>query len=474
MTKSDSKKASIIWNIFSSIRLTLVLLIILAVTSIFGTIIPQQEGAMEFAKSLSPWVERLFSSLQLFDMYHSLWFRMIIALLVLNLVVCSINRLPTTLRLFRTLPRPDRSKPFENLPSQRSFSVEGEIGQVAAPIAEVIRNHYRNMMKKNTEKGDFLYGEKGRYSRFGVYLIHLSILFILIGAIIGSLFGFKAYVNIAEGETVETAALRKVRGHKHKNLGFGVHCEKFTVDFYDSGTPKEYRSDLIFIDNGKVLKKGSLLVNHPITFRGITFYQSSYGTTPGERVRLKISRHLDESETTALEIEAGYRLQLPGNEGLFQVIDVHENLKGIMGPAALISIKPLQGEEIRFWVFKNLETLRERFPKAMLQAPMFNASAFKPYTFYLDGIESKYYTGLQVNRDPGVPFVWTGFFMIMIGLFITFFTSHRRVWVRVTKEEGKIRISVAGSANKNPVGMERELDQLTHKLQTQLDKKRHI
>jgi len=51
------------------------------------------------------------------------------------------------------------------------------------------------------------------------------------------------------------------------------------------------------------------------------------------------------------------------------------------------------------------------------------------------------------------------------GFFVTFFTSHRRVWVRVSKSKDKTQISVAGNANKNPVGMDRELEQVTSKLQ---------
>jgi len=463
MKSNSGKRSDIIWDIFSSVKLTLTLLIILAVTSIAGTVIPQQEGAMEFAQRLSPGLVKLFNSLQLFDMYHSLWFRVIFALLSLNLIVCSMKRFQVTLNLFQSLPRPDRSKPFEDLPPQRNFQVKGEIKEVTGRVAEFMRSQYKKIEEKDTEKGNFFYGSKGRYSLFGVFVVHLSVLAILIGAIIGSLSGFEAYVNIVEGDSTDTVTLRKSKAHAHKKLGFSVHCEKFTVDFYNTGTPKEYRSELNFLDGGKVLKKGNLLVNHPITFRGITFYQSSYGTIPGDRVRLKISRHQGESQT--LEIEKGHPMTLPHNEGQFEVVEVHGNLKGMMGPAALISIKPKQGEERRFWIFRNFESLQERFPKAMFQSAVLNPSAFKPYTFYLDEIQSKYYTGLQVNKDPGVPLVWMGFFMMVMGLFITFFTSHRRVWVRVLQDKGKARISVSGKANKNPVGMERELDHLVHKLE---------
>ncbi len=462
MTKSDkAQNSNIIWNFFSSVKLTLVLLIILAFASLVGTLIPQQEGAAEFAKGLSPGLFQLFRSLNLFDMYHSSWFRMIIGLLALNLIVCSINRLPSTLKLFRAIPRPDRSKPFEDLPPERSFLVKGEMNEVGDRVAHFLKKHYKGLEFKKGSEENFYYGEKGRFSYFGVYLVHLSVLIILVGGIIGSLFGFEAYVNIAEGDTVDTVALRKKM--TPKKLGFSVRCEKFTVEFYENGAPKEYRSDLQFLNEDKLVKQGSLLVNHPITFGGISFYQSSYGTIPG-MVRLKISREGARPETWAMDVEQGKTTPLPGTTAQFEVLRVDENLKGMMGPAALLSVKTAQGEEMQFWIFQRLEMLRQRFPEAMFKAPILNPSLFKPYTFSLEKLETRYYTGLQVNKDPGVSLVWIGCFLMVGGFFVTFFTSHRRVWVCVSKSKGKAKISVAGRANKNPVGMEKELELVTHKL----------
>ncbi len=463
MAKSSSdKNSNLIWRFFSSVKLTLVLLIILAISSLFGTLIPQQEGAVDFARRLSPGIFQVFSVLNLFDMYHSSWFRIIIGLLALNLIVCSLNRLPRTLTLFRAPARADRSRPFEDLPADRTFSVKGEMDDVGERVANFLKKQYKRVEAKNSPKGNFHYGEKGRYSYFGVYLVHLSVLVILIGGIIGSFFGFEAYVNIAEGDTVDTVALRQKM--TSKKLGFSVHCEKFIVEFYKSGAPKEYRSDLRFLSGGKVVQQGSLLVNHPITFKGITFYQSSYGTIPG-KVHLKISRTENNPETLAMEVEQGKPVPLPGGKARFQVLQVDENLKGMMGPAALISVKPEQGDEMKFWVFQQMEMLKKRFPEAMFRAPILDPSSFKPYTFFLEKLENRYYTGLQVARDPGVSLVWLGCFVMVGGFFVTFFTSHRRVWVRVSKSKGRTRISVAGRANKNPIGMERELEQVTSRLQ---------
>jgi cytochrome c biogenesis protein len=145
------------------------------------------------------------------------------------------------------------------------------------------------------------------------------------------------------------------------------------------------------------------------------------------------------------------------------VDDIREDFMRL-GPAALIRIKPSEGDEIRFWVFQRQDLIKENFPEILKKFPKLNPARHKPYTFYLDKIESKYYTGLQVNKDPGVILVWVGFFMIVIGLFVTFFMSHRRVWVHVSTLKDKLRISVAGRANKNHLGLERELDQVIKSL----------
>ena len=466
MRKSPSdQKSNLIWNIFSSVKLTLILLIILAIASVVGTIIPQQEGAVEFARGLSPGTFELFSSLGLFDMYHSAWFRIIIGLLVLNLVICSINRLPATLKLYRASEKVDRSKPFEDLPPERKFSVRAEMEEVGDRVANFLMRHYKMVEVKTGPNGNFYYGEKGRYAYFGVYLVHLSVLIILIGGIVGSFFGFEAYVNIPEGERVDTVALRNKM--TPKKLGFSVQCDKFFVEFYEDGTPREFRSHLRFLSGEKVVHEGRLLVNHPIEFKGITFYQASYGTIPG-KIHLKISKGKSNPETWNLVLDQDKAVSLPGASAQLQVVEVSDNLRGAMGPAALIHIKPEQGEEIRFWVFQRIEMLRKRFPGAMLKAPILDPSSFKPYTFFLERLENQYYTGLQVNRDPGVWLVWTGFFLMVGGFFVAFFTSHRKVWVRVFKSKARAKVSVAGRANKNPVGLERELDQVTRGLKDKL------
>lgn len=456
-----------VWRFFSSVKLTLFLLILVAAASIVGTVIPQRQGMAEFARRLSPGMLEVFTTLQLFDVYHSIWFRILISALALNLVVCSLDRLPGILRRFKATPRPDRRKPFEDVHPDQIFSAGMPAEQAANRAEALLRQRYSRTAREDAQAGSYLYGERGRYSLFGVYIVHLSVLFIIMGSIVGSLFGFEAFVNIPEQESIDTVRLRK-SGEPHK-LPFQVECTDFSVAFYDNGTPKEYRSRLRFVHEREG-EEATIRVNHPATFRGIRFYQSSYGTIPGNEVELSLHRSGESGDAFSVRATQGEPVELPGEEGHFVVEDIREDFMRMgMGPAVRISVHPAQGDEVPFWVFLHPERVRQRFSQSLDQFPKLNPSAFPPYTFQLNDVTGRYYTGLQVNRDPGVPLVWAGFFMIAGGLFITFFMSHRRVHIRIEPAGNHARVTVAGSANKNPVGLERELNKLTSRLKEHLE-----
>lgn len=448
----DEKKTNPLWNILKSVKLTLILLSLLAVVSIIGTLIQQQDGA---------------------GIYHSLWFRLIILCLAINLIVCSIDRFPVTFKRFRLTPSPDRSKIFDDAPPRTILLSSVGVKQISSSVKDYLKGSFNNLAVKENDSASFIYCEKGQFSLFSVYLVHLSILFILVGAMIGSIFGFDGYINIPEGMATDRIIISDGDGYRYKELGFSVRCDKFMIGYYDNGTPKEYRSDLTFFAHGEEALKGSLLVNHPITFMGITFYQSSYGTVPGEKVRIKVINNGKGAEETIIEAGLGKAVMLPDNKGELTLSDIRDNFMNMMGPAAFVTIKSPEGQETPIILFPDEEMIKSRFPEMFEMSPRFDSSAYSPFLFQLEEIDSVPYTGLQVTSDPGAKIVFIGFIIIVIGLFLTFFTSHRRLWIRIEREKGDVKVSIAGTANKNPVGMERELDRLYLKLKKFTEEGKH-
>jgi cytochrome c biogenesis protein len=105
----------------------------------------------------------------------------------------------------------------------------------------------------------------------------------------------------------------------------------------------------------------------------------------------------------------------------------------------------------RAWVFQKI--------------PDFHGSKVGDYQFIIKGFKMKEYTGLQVTKDPGVGMVWTGCTLMVIGILLTFFFSHRRLWIRIMKVGNKLELMMAGTASKNRLAFEKEFQRLKAKIQ---------
>ncbi|MGD0021468.1 MAG: cytochrome c biogenesis protein ResB [Smithellaceae bacterium] len=441
------KKSNPLWSFFSSVKLTIVLLVLIVLVFIIATFLPQ-EATQEFA-----WLS---------DLYHSLLFYALMVLLSLNLIICSINRFLISLKQYKDPPFPEPAGIFENLPPSQMIIANKETNKVSATIESSLKAKYRVVRKIDTKKGHVFYGERGRFSIFGVYAVHISILLIIVGAVIGSIFGLAADINIKEGESVNVVNLAEGKGIHQ--LDFSIRCDKFIVEFYENGAPKTYRSDLSFIKNGHVAYRKSLLVNHPLTFEGLRFYQESYGTSP--ETKAVVTYTMDSKKSREIVLAAGDTYALPEQNARVTVLRVEENIMEL-GPAVKLKIISPK-KDIQFWVFKNIDDIKAANPGLLSKVPLFNPGLFRPLVFSLNRIEQQYYTGLRVVSDPGVPLVAVGAALMIAGLMIVFFWSHQRFWVRMEQEEAEIRISIAGRSNRNNAVRERQIDNLFKRIGQEL------
>ena len=459
------KQKNPFWSFFASVYLTITLLVFTVVLSIVGTFIPQQDAAREFAQGIPPGLASFLQTMQVFDLFHSVWFFLLMLLLSLNLIVCSLNRWSLTWKQFRGAPFSGEEGFFRGLSPERIFLCDEDVGTMTGRLEGLLSRKYRKI-SKNQEKEDtvIIFGERGRYSRFAVYVVHLSLLLLILGALMGAFWGWEGYVNIGEGETADAIDLKGGKGTKA--LPFTVRCDKFIVAFYENGAPKTYRSDLTFLKDGKTLYQGPLLVNHPISLEGVRVYQASYGSSPDGRASLAFSRGGQEGKI--IKVGPGESFSLQEKEGTVQIARMEENLMQ-MGPAVKILVRSGQGE-VSFWVFQHIDKIREMNHGVTEQVQMFNPALFKPYLFVLKGIEERYYTGLQVSRDPGAPLVAAAAVLMMVGLIGTFFSSHRRIWIKIQPAGEKTKISVAARSNKHPVVLDREVRQLTEQIKVSLEK----
>ena len=430
-----------IWDFFASIRLSVVLLLVIAVASITGTVIPQNESAQVYAAKFGVAGYRILATLDVFDMYASWWFQALLLMLVLNIVVCSIDRLPVTWKAVFSNRMARNPSMFRNLRKKVTFDSTRPTDALREACSKLVGGG----KILETPEGFYLVDEKGRWTRFGVYAVHLSIILLLLGALIGNMFGFEGYVNVIEGESV--SAVRLGNDGTMQKLDFEVRCNDFDLSFYPDGTPREYRSALAVVEQGRTGLEKDSVVKSPRRSRGVNFLQSSYGLLYLELTL--VSRETGESYRTQLAI--GDVIELPEELGTF----VLTGFQGVMD---------YQGRDIGPVFFGHLSSGEGEHETVLLPVniPRFDAERNGAVTVSI--ADTRYYTGLQVTRDPGVWVVYAGFLMLIIGCFVTFFTSHRRLFIEVNRNQGGATVTVAGIANKNKFGMQQEVKRIAEKL----------
>jgi cytochrome c biogenesis protein len=440
---------SILSDLFRSLKLTISLFILLAILSIIGTLITQNATRTEYIQRYGIRLYEVLNFFNLFDMYHSWWFSAILLLLVINLIACSVHRFPG---VWSQISRGIGSTGLEDsmlktLPYVEKVQMMSKTGDKAEEeVRSLLKKWFSHPMRIETESAITLFSEKGKFSRLGVYITHLSLLIILIGGLMGSLYGFKGHVEILEGEAVNQIFLKARDEEVSKPIDFSVRCDDFNITYYDfpgrkEKHVKEYTSALTILENGKEVLKKTVQVNHPLHYKGLAFYQSSYGTLHDVTLGIQWKNKKEKQLLKTLE---GEMVSIPNSDSRIQLLKYVPQVHNFGEGVQLVLFKPNQEPRV-FWVLKN-------FPK-------FDPQNNNDFILTFEGVTSKEYTGLQVTKDPGVWIVWIGSGLMIFGLIVSFFFSHQRVWIRIPKISDK-EIILAGSANKNRVGFEKTFGHL--------------
>jgi len=449
----ESGLVTILYDLFRSLKLTIFLFILLAILSIIGTLITQNATRSDYIQRYGLGLYEVLNFFNLFDMYHSWWFSAILLLLVINLIFCSINRFPGVWSQISRPPTGLEDSMLKALPYVERVQIKTK-GEAKADenIRTYLKKRFGNPIPFEAESSITLFSEKGRFSRLGVYITHLSLLIILIGGILGSLYGFKGHVEILERETVDQIFLRIKDQEVPKPIDFSVRCDDFKITYYDlpgrkEKHVKEYTSLLTILENGKEVLKKTVQVNHPLHYKGLAFYQANYGTV--HDVILGIQWRSKKEKTTFKGPE-GVTVPVPNSNNLIRVLQYTPQVHNFGEGVQVVLFKPNQ-EPRPFWLLK-------AFPK-------FDEQRQDEFILTFEGDSPREYTGLQVTKDPGVWVVWIGCGLMIFGLIVSFFFSHQRVWVRIPKSPGG-EIVLAGSANKNRLGFEKTFGQLVDRVRS--------
>jgi cytochrome c biogenesis protein len=449
------------WSTFSSVKLALILILAIAAGAFAGALLVQAPPpALESSERFDLWLDQIrskygiwtnvFARLQLFNVFTSTWFRLLIVLLAANILVCTTSRTPRLIRVVRRRPVV-RVAPrmFERAPLAATIVTNPATPDEAADGVTTALHRRRFRVRRESD-GDavHIFAEKNKYARVFTLVHHLGLIVILLGAIWGGRGGFReSQFIIAEGSE------RSV-GH---DTNVSIRLDSFIDEYYagGGGIPKDYRSNVVVLDGGEEVASGTVRVNEPLLHQGLRIHQAFYGPAIVLQVADDAGNVLwDDSlplSWTAQERPAGsFVLPTLGLEVF------------VVGPASAFIDPVIRPGQVRLEIYPQgsssplaLENISQREPKSI---------GGLTYTF----VRESRFTGLQIVKDPGLPLVWGGSAVVVIGAMVVLMFPHRRLWVRVERDEQERTTVRLAAARERGLPFETEFDHIATALRGRL------
>ena len=413
-----------LWRLFSSVRFAVILILVIAGLSLLGALLIQVPS--EIAKDpqvYSSWVDTVarskvgvlapfLSALRLFNVFSSLWFIIACALLMLNIFICSLNRWSSIrLSLRGGIVKQNENFYFNDNNHAELKDIQAPVAQAAMISEKILKRRGYRTRTESDENNIHIAADKNRYYRLGTYFSHFSLILFVIAFVAGSYFGFRD-----ESFTVPVGSIREV-GH---NTALSLKLVSFVDEYYDNGTPKDYRSEVVLYENSKPVKQGIIQVNHPMSYKGIRFYQAYFGPAVKIKVRDENRNDIFNDNVpmdSSFDLEGDRRYQsffdlnMPEAILNIRLISSAVNAEDPMIPAGNIAVDVSQeGKQIDFRLVK-------------LGTPRIVGGL--EFTF----LEESKFSGFQVSKDPMNLFIWIASILFIIGICTVFYFPYRQAWV---------------------------------------------
>ena len=302
-----------ILNWLSSMNLAIALLIIISIASVVGTFIEQNQNINNYLIDFGPFWFAVFNTLSLFDVYSATWFVVILLFLLISTASCVYRNAPTYLRDIRNFRLSAQEKSLKAFRHNQQIETNETLEQIKQRAQDILaRAGYKSRVKERDGE-TLIAARKGGMNRIGYFLTHVGLIVILLGGLVDSKMqlkllealgkveietrnipvsqvpdsskldvdaipAFRGSVNIPEGNWGDVAFIGLKDGYVVQNLPFKIQVHDFTIEYYDNGIEKSYKSDITVsaYDSDKEVRT-VLEVNHPLRFMGYNIFQSSFG-----------------------------------------------------------------------------------------------------------------------------------------------------------------------------------------------------
>ncbi|CAH2795367.1 MAG: Cytochrome c-type biogenesis protein Ccs1/ResB [uncultured Paraburkholderia sp.] len=310
-SKSGNRITRSIIEVLSSMRFAIALLVILSIASIIGTVLTQDDPYPNYVNQFGPFWADIFRSLSLYTAYSSWWFMLILGFLMVSVSLCVIRNASKMLADAKSWKDKVREGSLRAFHHKGEFAVHGTRAQTSAVLAKLSAKLGYKFVARESEGATLIAAKRGALTKFGYISTHLAIVVICLGGLLDSnlpiklqmwLFDkspirantvineippehrlpqsnptFRGYAWVPEGQHVSTAILNQPDGSLIQDLPFSIELNKFIVDYYSTGMPKLFVSDIVVVDHKTGARVPARIeVNKPFEYDGVSIYQSSF------------------------------------------------------------------------------------------------------------------------------------------------------------------------------------------------------
>ena len=468
--------ARYLWRQLTSMRTALMLLLLTALAAIPGSLLPQRTGGpmpvQDFYKA-NPGLAKFFDKLWLFDVYGSPWFSAIYILLFISLIGCVIPRVIEHAKSLLTVP-PAAPSRLERMEHFQTF--DGDLNTA--------ENYLRSKHFRVRQEGDWISAEKGYFREFGNVLFHLSLILILLGVSVGSLFGMRgdSIVNIGERFTNIPTNYDSITYGKlftDKMLSpFVIKADNFVAKYNAvTNMPEDYTLYVSSADSpdAKPVKK-IIKVNSPLDFGSTSVYLQANGYSPLVTVKNKSGAIVFQGAVPLLPQDANLTsvgaIKVPDtNPQLGFVATFFPTAEQSEGKPARSTYPEALNPMLYLGAYVGDLQVDNGIPQSvyklntekMVQVGLKSLKVGETYKFDDGSLTFEGYVpwvNLNIVRDPGKQISLIGGILAILGLLASLFTRHRRVWIR---RNGK-SLEIAGLAKNAAPGLGKEIEKIIKEL----------
>ncbi len=433
-------------EILFSMKFAIWIAVILAVTSIAGVLVQEfypvrnEHQAHQLSELLPAPLYGLFMALQMYDPFRAVWFRVLLGLLALSLLLCSMrNFRPNFTQAFRVRPLRD-PRLFAHLPDSY------RLNRVSADLFDTVvrglrRRLFFGTVEDSAEQKVAAF-HRGGIARAGPVLLHVGILVLVVGGLFSSLVGKRGMLIGSPGEILALG-----------DSPYQLRIDRFDIDTNEMGQVKQYRSLVTVLDGDREVLQREIEVNKPLRFAGFNLYQSTYEADPSRaasmliRVRPRLPQaedpghgnpgHVhteDQPHTTAglgepigvIDADMQGTFDVPGNPGFtFRARRFFAHLK-------ITEQGPVNASRDMVNPAVELVVLQDGEPFAVQWAfGRFPAHAREELPFVLELVDARpvMATGLEMNTNPGAPLIWFGLILSTVALVLCFLIQHHTIYL---------------------------------------------